>query len=303
LNRITAVICTKDRGHAVLAAARSVLDNLHPNFQLIVVDQSADDESRRALEALRGDERLCYVRSTSRGLSRSRNEALRYADTPIVVFTDDDCTVPVDWISTMQQVLDEAPDSALAFCKVSAGPHDASKGFVPAYSCEGTRIHRSYCEDARGMGAGLAVRRSVALEVGGFDESLGAGARFPSCEDRDLVLRALLAGHAVCTTDRTSVTHLGFRSWEEGRRLVRDSCIGIGAAYAKPLRAGHWSFLHVAVRELLLVASLWKPMNELLHFRAPRGLGRVYFYLRGFLAGMRMPLDRRRLVYVEKADS
>jgi glycosyltransferase involved in cell wall biosynthesis len=296
LNPVTVVICTKDRGPAVLCAARSVLSSTHPSFTLLVIDQSGDDSSERALEPLRADQRLVYLRSGESGLSRARNAALRQAKTGIVVFTDDDCEVPGQWLATMQEVLESHPHALLAFCNVVAGPHDSSLGYVPAYQCSGTLMHTSHGRQTRGMGAGLAVRRVDTMELGGFDEELGVGARFPSAEDRDLVVRTLLADRGVCTTDRTFVTHLGFRTWAEGRELAQRDFMGIGAAHAKPLRAGRWLFLPVAVFELLQ-ASVLAPLSLALRLKRPHGFGRGIHYLRGFAGGLRTPLDRQHLVY------
>lgn len=302
LEPTTAAICTRNRGASILVAARSVLQSDHPNFRLVVIDQSTNDDSERALEPLRGDPRLVYVRTRSAGLSRARNEALRAANTDIVVFTDDDCEVPTDWLATMQQIFAEFPQVAVAFCSVHAGPFDETTGFVPAYECQGTRIIRDFVGKctARGMGAGLAVRRSVVLDrLGGFDEMLGAGGLFPSCEDGDCAVRALLAGFEICETDRTHVMHYGFRSWEEGRELGKRDFGGTGAAYAKPLRAGRWDFAPVPLYELV-VKAIWPPINDVLHLRRPRGVGRGLYFVGGLARGLAAPLDRERLMFRER---
>jgi len=295
---ITAVVCTRNRGALVRGAARSILANGHPAFRLVVIDQSANDESAAALADLRSDPRLVYVRSNTVGLSRARNISLRMVDTDVVAFTDDDCEVPGDWLASLQAVLSEHPKVAVAFCSVLAGPHDESAGFVPAYVCEGTRILRTLADKctARGIGAGVAVRRRALLELQGFDEELGPGARFPACEDGDIAVRALLAGFEVCETDRTFVVHHGFRKWSEGRALTRRDWTGIGAAYAKPFRAGHWGFAPVPLYELL-VKAIWPPFDDVLHLRRPRGLARPLHFVRGFSKGLRAPFDRDHLVF------
>src|SRR5579884_1697737 len=121
---ITAVVCTRNRGALVRGAARSILANGHPAFRLVVIDQSANDESAAALADLRSDPRLVYVRSNTVGLSRARNISLRMVDTDVVAFTDDDCEVPGDWLASLQAVLSEHPKVAVPFCSVLAGPHD-----------------------------------------------------------------------------------------------------------------------------------------------------------------------------------
>ncbi|HEY3496736.1 MAG TPA: glycosyltransferase family 2 protein [Polyangiaceae bacterium] len=296
---VTVAICTRNRGAAALVAARSVLESRHPAFRLLVIDQSTNDESERALDELKSDPRFTYQRTSSVGLSRARNIALRAADTEVVVFTDDDCEVVDGWLEAMQGIFDEFPSVAVAFCSVRAGPFDAALGFVPAYECRGTRLIRGFvgkCR-ARGMGAGLAVRRRTVLErLGGFDEMLGAGATFPSCEDGDMAVRALLEGFDVCETDRTYVIHHGFRSWKEGRELGRRDFSGVGAAYAKPLRVGRWDFVPVPLYELA-VQAFWPPVNDLLHLRFPRGAARTLYFLHGFAQGLRAPLDPQNVVF------
>jgi GT2 family glycosyltransferase len=275
---------------------QSILANRHPAFRLIVVDQSTRDDSAAALADLMGDPRLLYLRTKTVGVSRARNIALRAAETEIVAFTDDDCEAPHDWLETFESVMKDHPKIALAFCSVRAGPHDSTVGFIPAYQCRGTRLVRTLTEKctARGMGAGLAVRRKPLLDLGGFDEELGPGACFPACEEGDLAVRALLAGLEVCETDRTFVVHHGFRTWSEGSELSRRDWLGIGAAYAKPLRAHRWDFAPVPLYELFAKA-LWPPLNDLMHLRRPQGVARALHFVRGFSQGLRAPFDRDSL--------
>jgi glycosyltransferase involved in cell wall biosynthesis len=296
---ITAVICTRDRGAAVLTAARSVLANTHPAFRLIVVDQSSGDRSRQALEGLRGDPRLTYLRSETRGLSRARNLALRAAETEVVAFTDDDCEVSEDWLATLQDLFTEHPKLAVAFCTVKAGPMDETAGFTPAFHCTGTRIIGDFWakRTALGMGAGLALRRTVACELGGFDEMLGAGGPFASGEDIDIANRAVLAGFEVCETDRTFVIHHGFRTWAEGKVLSRQTWYGIGALSAKPFRVRRYDFLPVPVHQVL-VHAVWPVVRDALQLRLPRGPARLLYFARGFAHGLKNALDPRTLMFV-----
>jgi glycosyltransferase involved in cell wall biosynthesis len=295
---ITAAVCTRNRGALVCRAVQSILANDQPASRVIVVDQSTNAESEAALSQLTKDSRVQYIRSNEVGVSRARNMCLRSAQTDVVAFTDDDCEVPADWLGTFQAIMAEFPRVTLAFCTVRAGPHNPAMGFVPAYQCRGTRIARGLTDKctARGMGAGLAVRRRPLLGLGGFDEELGPGGRFPSCEEGDLAVRALLARFEVCETDRTYVIHHGFRSWSEGRELARRDWLGIGAAYAKPFRGGRWDFAPVPLYELLAKA-LWPPLNDLIHLRRPRGAARALHFVRGFSLGLRAPFDRESLLF------
>jgi hypothetical protein len=206
----------------------------------------------------------------------------------------------------MGRVFDLHPAVAVAFCNVTDAAHDPSAGFVPTYTRKGAAEVSSVWGKigARGIGAGLAVRRSMVNELGGFDPLLGAGARFSSCEDGDIALRALIAGRHVFETDAVAVVHDGFRTWAEGRELTRRDWYGIGAAYSKPIRAGHLTALSVVAYEGIWRALLL-PMSSLLRLRRPTGLKRACFFWQGFLDGLRTPIHRASLVFqdVERAAS
>ncbi len=295
---ISAVICTRNRGNRVCAAVASILANDHPAFELIVIDQSTDTVTATALQQFRHDRRLRYIATRTKGLGRARNIGLQLAHAPLVAFTDDDCRVPTDWLRIIEDELRREPEAAVLFCNVLEGPHDANAGFIPGYQRHQRVVVKTFAGKcrARGIGAGMAVRRETLLQMGGFDEALGAGGRFPSAEDADIAVRAIAYGRSVVETPATYVIHDGFRTWREARELAARDWEGLGAAYIKPLRAGHWRASIVFLYELL-VPSLLEPLLPLLRLQRPRGLGRLIAFMRGSLRGLAHPIDREHLVY------
>lgn len=299
---VSAIVCTRGRAASVVATIETILANDHDSFELVVIDQSDDDATERALRPFSTDGRFRYVREPSIGLGRSRNAGLREARADVVVYTDDDVTVPPDWLTVMDAVFAEWPRCAVAFCNVDAGPHDPSTGFIPTYLRTGTveiASVRGKCR-ARGIGAGLAVRRSAVLSLGGFDPHLGAGGEFSSCEDGDIALRALLGGRTVVETDRVTVVHHGFRTWDEGRVLTRRDFRGIGACLAKPMRARRWRAVSVLAYESLWIAGL-KPIVRTVKHRRYSGLKSSWYLWSAFFEALRWPVDRTTLLFVEPA--
>jgi len=215
-----------------------------------------------------------------------------------VAITDDDCEVPFDWLQKLEDVFRTYPRVAVAYCNVDAAPHDMRAGFIPAYHRRGSRLVRTIREKfrARGIGAGMAVRAPAVRALGGFDEMLGPGGVFPSADDWDITVRALLKGYGIYETDSTTVAHYGFRTYSEGRALARRDWLAIGAAYAKPIKCGYWRFIVVPAYELIIVA-LGQMLWEALRFRRFRGLIRVTAFVQGFVQGWRTPVDRRTLLF------
>jgi GT2 family glycosyltransferase len=69
-----------------------------------------------------------------------------------------------------------------------------------------------------GHGANMAFRRSVLLDLGLFDERLGAGSALRSGEDADMLFRCLEAGWTGVYVPEALVTH---EQWRDPRALVR----------------------------------------------------------------------------------
>lgn len=301
---VTTLVCTRNRGRSVSDAVSSILGNTHPNFELVVIDQSTNDETADALQQHFPDPRLKYVRSTTVGKGKALNVGLSESSGDVVALTDDDCVVPPNWLETFDKIFAQYPQVAVCFCVVEAAEHDPDKGFVPDYVRTTERMSTSG-HDARlvlGLGAGMAVRRSMVERLGGIDPMLGPGAVFPSCEDRDIAIRALIAGYHVYDTAMVSVEHFGFRTWEEGRELSRRNFLAIGAAYSKFLKSGRPTLMYIPLYEFVRFA-LWPPIWDLLHLRQPRGIARITAFIEGFIGGLRTPVDRATMRFIDQRQS
>jgi len=292
----SALVCTKDRSRAISHVVAALLAEPDEEFELIVIDQSEGNETERALDPWRNDPRLLYRHSLTRGKGAGLNEGIREARGQIIVCTDDDCQPPRRWVSNMAEALLSQPSAVIAFCQVLPVAHDRRAGYVPTYIFKQNRLLRriqSIC-GGLGLGAGMAVRRDFALAIGGFDESFGPGARFPSADEWDLAIRALLSGRHVYETAELAIVHDGFRTFEEGLKHAWRDWMAIGAVCAKPLRAGHLEAAIVPIW-LLTTRALLPPLTDLLHLRKPRGLGRILAFARGFADGFATPVDAKTL--------
>lgn len=297
---VSALVCTRNRPDTIIRVVESLLSDPTLPHQLIVVDQSDDSSTREALQSI-VDPRLQYLKSKTTGKGGALNEGLDASRGDIVVCTDDDCEATPGWLAGIVRVLEENPRAAIAFSNVVAPPYDATTGYVPTYERAQSRVLNHVLDlcSGHGLGAGMALRRSAILSLGGCDETMGPGGLFPSADDIDLAIRALLRGWLVCDTAEVAILHHGYRSFLDGRQHVRRDWIALGATCSKSLRAGH---LQGAVPTLwrFTAFALWPPVRRVASLKKPIGLTRITAFIEGFARGIQTPVDRKRMVFTPR---
>jgi glycosyltransferase involved in cell wall biosynthesis len=297
---VSVIICTCNRSASVVATLETLFTNTYPHFEVILVDQSTTQETTQAISAFTNDHRLQYVPTPTKGLGRARNIGINRSRGELLIFTDDDCTVPANWLSVMVATFQRDARIGVVFCNVEPGPHDAEQGFIPNYVRRDSQCVRQLRDKrhVRGIGAGLALRRAMVDEIGMFDEYLGVGAPFRSAEDTDIVLRALLKGWWIYETHEVAVVHYGFRTWKQGRDLAKRDWFGMGADYAKLIKSGHFGVLSIACYDVAWF-GLWPALRHALLLKKPHGLGRTIYFLQGFIKGWSTAVDPQTLVFAE----
>jgi GT2 family glycosyltransferase len=281
LGKVSIVVVTRNRPASARQAVASILACDHEEFELVVVDQGDIP-----LE-LPVDPKLRLLRSGP-GLCRGRNRGISSACSDLIGCTDDDCLVPREWVSRVAEAL-ESDRVGLVFGNACAG--DPGEGVIPAHLNNEARHARSPWQRNRieGMGACMALRRSVWAELGGFDESLGAGSFLKAGDETDFAIRALIAGWEVRTDPRLELVHLGERQLHELADLTSSYWCGTGAVFAKFLRMrpgpAIFSLTGLGVRWLRGGGS---------HVALSTGAGRsarLTSFLHGFRLGLTTPLQ------------
>jgi len=240
-----------------LDAARAAMA---PDDELIVVDSASRSDGTAKVGAEAG---AYVVRCDRPGAARARNAGWRAASAPIVAFTDDDCRPQPGWLDAVASAF---ADDSVGVIVGRVLPDRESHAIAVSVNTDTERRRFDRPIDPMGVGqsANMACRREALDDVGGFDEALGPGARFPNGEDYDLLWRVLAAGWSGLYEPDAVVTHVQWRTRREGLKAYYLYGIGDGAFAAK---VGHRD--RVAGREML-VDRLWR-----------RGIAQAFRNLRG----------------------
>jgi glycosyltransferase involved in cell wall biosynthesis len=177
----------------------------YQDFELIVIDQNEDSRLFGVIERYGRKLPIVHV-SSKRGLSRGRNQGLRYVSGDIVAFPDDDC-----WY--------ESPDLLERIAKqfTREASLDGVTGRVVDQEGEDIYLRWSAvpCEVSRFnlwrtcISVTIFLRLRAVASVGAFDESLGVGAEtpWPAGEEMDYMLRVLEKDHRVRYDPSLTVKH------------------------------------------------------------------------------------------------
>jgi GT2 family glycosyltransferase len=252
---VSIAICTRDRPDHLERCLGS-LRNLHlpsedaaRRLEIVVVDNCpSDDRTRDVCDRF---PEVRYVRESKAGLNFARNRALAEATGEFLAFLDDDVTVDRWWLVGLFEALHENPDAGAVTGAVL--PYELAtpaqilferrggfqRGFQKIRYHSGSMPgYRWYPSGAGSFGAGcnMALRRSLLLELGGFDNALDTGAPLPGGGDLDIFYRVVRAGHPLVYEPSFMVFHDHRREIEKLRRQYWSWGLGFMAFLDKTYR-------------------------------------------------------------------
>lgn len=201
-NSIAVGIPSYNRGEILCRTLSQILPRLGPVVrEVIVADQcpSHPPEVRRRLWELMDNPRLRYLTPERPGLPIARNAILANANTEFLVFLDDDVILPDGFFETYLRTFRETGAQIIQGQVVQLGnldEFDQPAELLRQRGCPQFDAVSRWMVDLRFfIGANHAVRRSRALQVGGYDERMGTGCA--KNEEADFINRAVRSPHEV----------------------------------------------------------------------------------------------------------
>ncbi|MBC7936181.1 MAG: glycosyltransferase [Rhizobacter sp.] len=201
---VSVVICTKNRPRA-LQNCLEHLQRCDGDFEIIVVDNFPSDAATKMVVA--SFSKVIYVAESRPGLDIARNTGAHYASGDIIAYTDDDVSVPANWVENMSNCFNDPLTMAVTGLVIpvqlqTPAPYifekdwSFNKGYVPASFDHAYFLHNKKWGVPAweiGAGANMAFRKQAFQLAGFFDERLDAGAA--GCSgDSEMWFRILAEG-------------------------------------------------------------------------------------------------------------
>ena len=200
--RLSIIITTRNRPDQLQRLLSSISEqDFTQAFEIIINDQS--DQKTPPNPPNKGT--LIYIKDHALGISCGRNNAIKKASGDYLVILDDDITLKSNCLTKLDTLLNYY-DGCSCLCGLIVNIEDGRP-----FSRYGNKKYRGQMINRynfnRCLSSAIAIRRQAILELGLFDENLGAGRYFGGSEESDLVLRLLAKEHKVVCDSSYTVFH------------------------------------------------------------------------------------------------
>lgn len=171
--KVTVYITCFNYGKFVEEAIHSVLSQTFQDFELIIIDDGSQDDSRKVIKRFENKEKVSIIFQENKGLNATNNVAIKHAKGEYIIRLDADDYFEPEALGVMSSILDSDTKLGLVF---------------PDYyyvDIDGNRVgsHRRHffddevtLYDQPAHGACTMVRLEYLKALGGYDESF-------SCQD------------------------------------------------------------------------------------------------------------------------
>lgn len=246
------IIPTKDRPQDLERTIATILAQTVLPQEIIILDQSSQDEPRRRVEAqlqqapdsVRAAIHLTYIRDQSvTGLAQARNRTMELASGQVWVFFDDDVVLEPDFLEEMLKTYVEAPELTGVSGVITNYPPPAgwlqlwTRIFLrgpfrddrqPIY-WNAERLRHSKPVPVSRFGGGLMSFRGASIRAMRFDENLRG---VSEGEDVDFCCR-LPAGSRLVICPRARLAHMHSTAGRSRDHALRRMVVGPAYLYWK----------------------------------------------------------------------
>ncbi len=253
---IDIIICVHNAFYDVKKCLTSVINNTNKPYQLIIIDDGSDVETKEFLQKFQAehDNSTLIRNDKARGYTRAANQGMKYSNSDYLVLLNSDTIVGPDWLDGLYSTMISDKKNGVV------GPlsNTASWQSIPKLTENGdwaeNPLPDSMSVDEMSQLIGkysarlkinvpllngfcLMIRRSVIDSIGYFNEEVfgdGYG------EEDDFNIRAIRAGWQLSIADDVYIYHAQSKSYSHDRRheLAQKSGINLRKLHGKDVIDG-----------------------------------------------------------------
>ncbi|RLG21351.1 glycosyl transferase [Candidatus Micrarchaeota archaeon] len=237
MNRIkfSIVIPTYNSLKTLRRTVDSIVKQDYPKnlYEIIIVDDGSNDGTAEYLKEIsRKYKNIRFFTQKNSGPAKARNRGVRAAKYEYIVFTDADCLVPKNWLSTYEKEIKRHPEIPIVGGFLEASEEKIKENNHALFEYFKNRViygqgEKEYIGGFETPGCvtnNVVYKKDVFIKLGGFNENFPVAAG----EDADLKLRAAEAGYKMHFIPM-KVTHLQEYGFKRFIKQSKDR--GLGGIY------------------------------------------------------------------------
>lgn len=145
-------------------------------IQIIVIDQSSISLEKE----ITPNSNITFIKSEKIGLSKARNLGLKFAEGEVIGFPDDDCFYEQDLFKRLHQLVKLKNNIKSSFWQFPIFAIENNKSVGRHWGKNSKNINSFNMYNNIASAGMFILKEDIAHQ---FDETLGVGSEYPSCED------------------------------------------------------------------------------------------------------------------------
>ncbi len=263
------IIATKNRPEDLSVLMRSLSRLTEGAFEIVIIDQS-DKENSCVKNTSNLTVKYLHVRGT--GKTKALNIGIKEARGEFYIFTDDDCVLPKNYLTTLKNIRKLYPN--VEFIHGAVLPfflHRNKNCYCPAVTDSDSTKMKIFsdvldlCSDYAGSGNNMCIHRDFFKRNNiKFAEWLGTGTKVGSGEEPLLQIEALLQGYSIYFIPQLVVYHNRWLDSTAYQSQKNKYAAGTFTAYLSKIKE-HPLLMTLLILALLkeeLKSRLWAPTEK-----------------------------------------
>jgi glycosyltransferase involved in cell wall biosynthesis len=178
---VSVIIPTYNRADVVGRSIRSVLNQSHENFNILIVDDGSTDSTEEVVKSF-DDDRITYIYQKNQGANTARNRGIKIAEGDYISFLDSDDVFYPDYLSRSIGAISNASSRCIgsATASIFYSSKKKTRSRIPEKELS---LENFQGQNPIGSFSATTFHVTVRDKVGLLDETL------PSLQDYDYYLR------------------------------------------------------------------------------------------------------------------
>lgn len=171
---ISVCIYTYNRSAYLGESIKSVLNQTHKNYEIIIVDDGSTENNKEVIEQIGSPKIRYYKNDSNMGRPFARNRCIKESQGSYILWLGDDDILQENILQEYVAILNDKPDTDVIYCNIQAFDNETGENFqifsAEDYTSTNDRILENLVRGSGITDGGSLIRKSLYEEYGYYNE-------------------------------------------------------------------------------------------------------------------------------------